>query len=112
MPDSELKEDRRQNWFDTILKKMMANGTIMRRWIAMGMISGVIFVIIAYNQAEKISKNATAGNKAICAIIIWGEDTKASSPSVQNPAAAERFKRLLKDMRATNVTCPPPHTSD
>jgi hypothetical protein len=109
MPDRELSEDRRQGLIDRWLKRAMPNGTVMRRYIAGAFIIGTVFGVVGIRLIDKTDAQATAGSKAICAIINWSEETLATSPNARNnDAATLRFKGLIRDMRATGVDCPPP----
>jgi hypothetical protein len=105
----EYHESSSEGVFDRALKWAMPNATVIRRYVAAGLISGAIFVMVSIIQIGKTEDNANRGAKAICAIIIYGENTLAQSPTVNaNSDAAKRFSKLVHDMRATGVQCTPP----
>jgi hypothetical protein len=54
---------------------------------------------------------AYRSQRAICAVISYSEDTLKQYPPearADNPQAAMRFEKLIRDMKATGVQCPPP----
>jgi hypothetical protein len=83
----------------------------MRRYIALGIISGVVFVTLGLHLIERTDNNALTGQRAICAVLSYGEDAVASAKSTTNVAAVQRLERMNSEMRATGVDCPPPRTT-
>lgn len=81
---------------------------------ASGMVMGAIGLYlhaVGFNERED---TAYRGQRAICAIIIYSEETLRQTPpeaKEDNPQATIRFRTLIRDMRATGVQCPPdkPH---
>lgn len=108
--DRDMNEPQGQNWADRMLKKAMPNGTVIRRYVAAGLISGAVFVMVSVRQIDRTNTNANRGADAICAIILYGETTLESLP--ENPRASsdagKRFVKLIRDMRETGVHCTPP----
>lgn len=46
----------------------------------------------------------------MCAVLSYAEDTLAQTPpeqKAQNPMGVARFEKLIADMRATKIHCPP-----
>lgn len=105
--DEQHSED---GWFDRALKKVMPNSTVMRRFIAAAYILGTISGFVGIRLIERTDTNANRGGEAICAIIRYGDDTLKSLPSNPQapPDATRRFRKLVTDMRNTQVSCSPP----
>lgn len=109
MPDSPFHPEP-SNWFDCTLKWLMPSGTVMRRYIALGILSGVLFVIVTGVLVDRIGGNAQRSATAICAVKEYAEATQDSIPNNPNvmPDAVVRFNKLVADLRATGVKCKPP----
>lgn len=109
-PTHTLYEDYEPPWFDKLLKRLMRNGTVMRRWIAAAMIGGVLFGTVAIAVINRVSGNTIRSEKAICAVIAYAEgqaDRIDANPDA-TPGAAANLRKLGRDMRKTGIhDCPP-----
>lgn len=81
---------------------------------ALGCLLGATAILLAAVLAHNAEEAAKRGQKAICAIIVYSEDTldqvKNAPPQRTSPGAVKRFRVLVHNMRATGVECPPnPH---
>lgn len=113
MPDSPFHPET-SNWFDCFLKRIMPSGTVMRRYIALGMLSGVLFVIISGILINRTSDNTGRSAKAICAVKEYAEATQSAIPDSPGatPGAVARFNKLVEDLRSTGVKCRPPRVEN
>lgn len=81
------------------------------RFIAMlGCVLGGTGLLLNGLGFQDRNDTAFKSERAICALIKWSEETLDESPQVQsqqNPRGRVRFERLIGEMRATGVACPP-----
>jgi hypothetical protein len=81
---------------------------------ASGILAAAILSRNVQHNTDQVDRSAQRGQQAICAIINYGEDTLAGirenprPQTTQQRDAVARFRRLVKNMRATGIDCPPP----
>ena len=107
MPDQELPVEK-QSWLDKILKRLMPNGTVMRRYIAAAYIAGVVCGLVALQLIDRTDSNTKRGGLAICAVLDYAEDAAAAARGSNQitPGAVQRLDQLVQDMKDTGVSCP------
>jgi len=112
-----FKEQKHEtNWFDSLLKKIMPNGTVMRRYILLGVIAAVVAVIVAIVLIERADRQQFRTETAVCATVRYAERQSArilatldSRPPEQRAGAktaASDLEDLANQMRSTGVRCP------
>lgn len=85
----------------------------------LSVIAIVVTVVVGattLNNSQRIDRTATAGVKAICAVVSYAEE---QAPIIRagmragmrgrtgSPEAADRLEKLARDMRKTGISCPP-----
>lgn len=92
--------------------------TISRRFWRIGVglacVLGATGILLAAVLSQGVQHNANRQGLAICSIIKYGEDTLADTARNPRPTTSQqrasimRFRKLVQDMRATGIHCPPP----
>lgn len=95
MPDSPTPSAARRAW---------------RFLVMFACVLGASGILLAAILSARVQRNADRGELAVCAVLSYAEDTLAQTPpeqKAQNPMGVARFEKLIADMRATKIHCPP-----
>lgn len=99
MPDSPTPAGGRRFW---------------RFGVALSCVLGATGILLAAVLSRRVQENSDKSRQAVCAIINYGEDTlmgvreNPRPQTQQQREATQRFKTLVRRMRATGIYCPPP----
>lgn len=78
--------------------------------------ASILLTAVKWSTTDtRVDRNASTGQKAICAIIVYAEsnadiaragDPTARPPRPPNPEAADNLDDLARRMRKTGISCP------
>jgi hypothetical protein len=90
----------------------VAGSNTRRAWRVMaaaGCLLGALSLTLHGLGFQERQETAYRSERAICAFIVWSEDSVAESTPeqrAQDPDGTARFVLLIRRMRATGVKCP------